>query len=91
MTETARDEPMDRVPVRRRLIGGWQSVAGRFGSVQTLVILALFYVVLIGPVTLVTAVFRRDLLGKRGLWRDGTAWGNADSAAPDLERAKLTS
>lgn len=81
---------MDRLPARRRLIEGWRSVAGRFGGVQTLVVLALFYVVLIGPVTLVTAVFRRDLLGKRGMWREGTAWGEADTAAPDLERAKLT-
>ena len=81
---------VERLPARRRLNDGWHSVVGRFGSVQTLVVLTLFYVVLIGPVTVVTTVFRRDLLGKRGLRREGTAWGDADTAEPDLERAKLT-
>ena len=33
---------------------------------------------------------RRDLLDKRGLGKRGSAWQDADSAAPDLERAKLT-
>jgi len=77
-------------PFWRRLLAGWQAIAGRFGAVQTLVILALFYVALIGPVSIVTFVARRDLLHKRGLGADGSAWLDADSTAPDLERAKLT-
>ena len=39
---------------------------------------------------IVTFVARRDLLHKRGLRATGSAWLDADSAAPDLERAKLT-
>jgi hypothetical protein len=75
----------------RRLLDGWTRIAGRFGSVQTLVILALFYLVLIGPVSLVQTLARRDPLQKRGLNADGSAWNEADTAKPDLERAKLTS
>ena len=42
--------------LRRRLLDGWMVIAGRFGSVQTLMILALTYVLLIGPVGLAQAV-----------------------------------
>ena len=81
---------MEPNPVWRRLLDGWNTVVGRFGFVQTLVILALFYAVLIGPAALMAWLARRDLLDKRGLGSRGSAWRDADSAAPDLERAKLT-
>ena len=74
----------------KRLLDGWNAVVGRFGFVQTLVILALFYAVLIGPAALTAWLARRDLLDKRGLGSRESAWQDADSAAPDLERAKLT-
>jgi hypothetical protein len=63
-------------------------LAGRFGAVQTLVMLGLFYVVLIGPVALGARLFRQDFLDKRQLSPEGTAWRDADTAAPDLERAQ---
>jgi hypothetical protein len=75
----------------RRLLEGWQAIAGRFGYVQTLVILSLFYVALIGPVALGLTLGRRDLLDKRHLKETGSAWRDADTAKPDLERAKLLS
>jgi hypothetical protein len=78
------------MPVWRRLLDGWNAVVGRFGFVQTLVILTLFYAVLIGPAALMAWLARRDLLDKRGLGGQASAWHDADSAAPDLERAKLT-
>ena len=81
----------DERPLWRRLLDGWIAIAGRFGHVQTLVLLAFFYGALIGPASLVSALGRRDLLDKRGLRSAGSAWQDADSAAPDLERAKLTS
>ena len=81
---------MEPKSVWRRLLDGWNAVVGRFGFVQTLVILALFYTVLIGPVALMAWLARRDLLKKRGLGSRESAWQVADSAAPDLERAKLT-
>jgi hypothetical protein len=81
----------DQRPFWRRLLDGWTAIAARFGHVQTLVMLGLFYGALIGPVALVAALARRDLLDRRGLRSGGTAWQDADSAEPDLERAKLTS
>jgi hypothetical protein len=75
----------------RRLLNGWMAIAGRFGSVQTLMILVLTYVLLIGPVALVLAIGRNDPLAKRGLGAAGSAWLDADTAKPDLERAKLLS
>ena len=67
------------------------AIAGRFGGIQTLVILTFFYIVVIGPVSIVTGIAGKDLLGKRGLGKGNTAWCQADTADPDLERAKLQS
>ena len=75
----------------RRLLDGWMTIAGRFGSVQTLMILVMTYVLLIGPVGLALAIGRSDPLAKRGLKAVESAWCDADTAKPDLERAKLLS
>lgn len=75
----------------RRLLNGWMAIAVRFGFVQTTMLLFFFYVLLIGPVSLGLIVGRRDYLGRRGLGAEGSAWRDADTAAPDLERAKLLS
>ena len=75
----------------RRLLNGWMAIAGRFGFVQTLMILVLTYAIVIGPVGVGIAMFRGDLLAKRGLRAEGTAWNDADSAKPDLERAMIQS
>ncbi len=75
----------------RRLLIGWATIAGRFGAVQTLMILSMTYVLLIGPVGLALAIGRSDPLAKRGLRAVESAWLEADSAKPDLERAKLLS
>ncbi len=81
---------MSEVSVWRRLLAGWNAIVGRFGFAQTLVILALSYTLIIGPAAVVASVMRRDLLDRRGLRADGSAWRAADSAHPDLERAKRT-
>ena len=75
----------------RQLLNGWMTIAARFGSVQTLVILSMTYLLLIGPVGLVLAMGRSDPLAKRGLKSVESAWLDADTAKPDLERAKLLS
>jgi hypothetical protein len=75
----------------RQLLNGWMTIAARFGSVQTLVILSMTYLLLIGPVGLVLAMGRSDPLAKRGLKAVESAWLDADTAKPDLERAKLLS
>jgi hypothetical protein len=79
-------EQATRKPFHRRLYEGWLVIAGHFGEVQTLVILGLSYVFMIGPVSLVMA--RKDLLHKRELHAAGSAWNDADTTMPDLERAK---
>ncbi len=81
---------MSEVSMGRRLLAGWNAIVGRFGFAQTLVILALFYALIIGPTAVVISVLRRDLLDRRHLRADGSAWQVADSAEPDLERAKRT-
>ncbi len=73
----------------RRLYGGWLAIAARFGEVQTLIVLTLVYSVVMGPVAVVIAVARRDMLHKRGLRATGSVWGEADTVTnPDLERAR---
>ncbi len=75
----------------RRLLNGWMAIAGRFGVVQTLMILVFTYAIVIGTFGLGISIFRGDLLAKRGLKLAGSAWQDADTAEPDLERAKLLS
>ena len=75
----------------KRLLEGWTAVAGRFGAVQTLVVLGLFYALLIGPAALASRLMGRDHLRKRPLPNGETGWCAADSAPADLERARLTS
>ncbi len=82
---------MERLPFYKRLFQGWMVITARFGFVQTLVILALFYLFLIGPIALGSALGRADYLHKRGLREGASAWDASESAKPDLERAKLAS
>jgi hypothetical protein len=81
----------EQTPLWRRLLEGWMAIAGRFGGVQTLLLLVLVYLTLIGPVAIVQALGRRDQLDKRELWKDGSAWHESESGGTDLERAKLLS
>ena len=75
----------------KQLYGGWLVIAARFGMTQTMVVLGLFYAFLIGPAAIISGVARRDLLDKRYPGDGDTAWREADTSPPDLERAKLTS
>ena len=78
-------------PQRGRLLVGWMAIAERFGGVQTLVLLGFIYLLVIGPVSLVQAIARRDHLDKRVLRAPGSAWRESESGGNDLERAKLLS
>jgi len=82
---------VEQTPLWRRLLNGWMAIAERFGSTQTLVLLAFFYFVLIGPVAAIQALGRRDQLDKRTLRDAGSAWRESESGGNDLERAKLLS
>ncbi len=79
---------MAQQTLRRRLLDGWNAIVARFGFAQTLVILALFYTLMIGPFAMVASLARRDLLDRRRLRVGGSAWRGTESAGADLERAK---
>lgn len=76
------------LPFWKKLYVGWLTVAARFGHVQTLIILAFFYALVIGPMSTAIQIGRGDLLAKRGLRAEGSAWQEADTAKPELERAR---
>ena len=79
----------EAMSIWRRLYLGWLAIAARFGGIQTLVLLAYFYVFLVGPVAGISRLGRRDYLEKAPLDPAQSAWHVADSSRPDLERAKL--
>jgi hypothetical protein len=72
-----------------KLKQGWMAIVGRFGHIQTMVMLVFFYVLLVGPAASISRIGRRDYLEKRQLEPARSAWHDADSASPDLDRAKL--
>ncbi|HUF74688.1 MAG TPA: hypothetical protein VMM35_00355 [Longimicrobiales bacterium] len=73
----------------RKLYEGWLVIAAHFGEIQTQILVALIYAFAIGPMAIVIALARRDLLHKRRLGTAGTAWNEADTVSkPDLERAR---
>jgi hypothetical protein len=77
------------VPFWRRLYEGWLVIAAHFGEVQTLIVVSLVYLLGIGPMSVIVALTRRDLLHKRALRGPDSAWQDADTvSSPDLERAK---
>lgn len=81
--------PVAEESLRLRLGHGWMAIVARFGHAQTLVMLGFLYAFLIGPAALIVALLGRDLLEKRSPQGAPSAWRDADSSAPSLERAKL--
>lgn len=73
----------------RRLYHGWLELAAHFGEVQTLLIVCVVYLFVLGPMAVVAMLAGRDLLAKRGFAAAASAWADADSVSkPDLERVK---
>ena len=60
-----------------RLREGWLQIVACFAEVQTLSLLGLIYVLVIGPASLVSRAVRSDFLSKRELGRAGSAWREA--------------
>jgi hypothetical protein len=81
----------EQLPLWRRLLIGWMAIAAHFGAVQTQLVLVLFYLAFIGPISLALGFGRRDPLDKRALWQQKSAWHESESGGTDLERAKLLS
>ena len=82
--------PEARAPgLARRLQRGWLELAAHFGEIQTLLIVCVVYLFVLGPISLITIVSGRDLLVKRGFDAPASAWNESDSvSSPDLARAK---
>jgi hypothetical protein len=73
----------------RRLYLGWLELAAHFGEIQTLLIVCVVYLFVLGPMAIIATLTRRDLLAKRGFAGAASAWSDADTVSmPDLERAK---
>jgi hypothetical protein len=73
----------------RRLYHGWLELAAHFGEIQTLLIVCIVYVFVLGPMAVIAMLTGRDLLAKRGFAAPASAWTDAESVSkPDLERAK---
>jgi hypothetical protein len=70
----------------RRALDGWLVIAARFGFVQTLVIVSIVYLLLLGPIGVVANLFGADFLNKKKLHEPGSAWSEADTSKPELER-----
>ena len=77
------------VGLGRRLQQGWLELAAHFGEIQTLLIVCVVYLLVLGPISLVATLSGRDLLVKRGFDGPASAWLESDSvSSPDLARAK---
>jgi len=73
----------------RRLLEGWLRIAAHFGEIQTLLIVCVIYVLVLGPMAVGAAALRLDLLKKRDAAEGQSAWAEADTTShPDLERAQ---
>lgn len=83
-------EPSAGTPgIGRRLYLGWLELAAHFGEIQTQLIVSFVYVFVLGPMSIVASLARRDFLAKRGFAGTQSVWNTADSVSrPDVARAK---
>jgi len=65
---------------------GWKKIAQRIGVFNTKLLLFLFYYLMLGPVSLLTRIFQRDMLGKR--IQAGSLYCDGSQSVADPERAR---
>jgi hypothetical protein len=65
----------------------WKRIAGVIGRFQTRVILTIFYVLIVGPVSLLAKLFRHDPLNRR-IDNNAHYWKDHEAQGTDLERAR---
>jgi hypothetical protein len=84
-----RPKPCAQAWARSAAQQGWLELAAHFGEIQTLLIVCVVYLFVVGPTALLATLFGRDLLRKRGFEGSASAWSDADTVSnPDLARAK---
>ena len=72
-----------------RIKDGWMLFARALGRVNTIILLTLVYLVIIGPMALLARMFRKDLLQKKKHSMKTTYWLNRATNEPTLERHKF--
>lgn len=65
----------------------WKKAAAIIGRFQTRILLTVFYVLLVGPVSLLAKLFRHDPLNRR-MDTDADYWKDHEAMGSDLERAR---
>jgi hypothetical protein len=73
------------IPLRRRLYDKWIAFARVLGRINTVVLLTLVYLVVLGPVALVSRILRKDFLD-RGLDARPSYWEDREEEEHTLER-----
>ena len=65
----------------------WKKAAAIVGRFQTRILLTVFYVLVVGPASLIAKLFRHDPLNRR-IDKDADYWKDHDATGSDLERAR---
>ena len=68
------------------LYRGWMAFAHGLAIVNTTLLLSIVYFILIGPMSLIARVLRKDLLGHRQTVK--SAWKNKEPLAHTLEQSR---
>jgi len=71
-----------------RVKDGWLLFARTLGRVNTIILLTLVYVVIIGPMALLVKILRKDLLQKKKNATLTSYWRERASNEPTIERHK---
>ena len=71
-----------------RIKDGWMYFARTLGRVNTIILLTLVYVVIIGPMALLVKILRKDLLQKKMNSTLTSYWRGRASNEPTIERHK---
>jgi hypothetical protein len=72
-----------------RIKDGWMYFARTLGRVNTIILLTLVYLLIIGPMALLAKIFRKDLLQKKKQSMETTYWRDRATNAPTIERHKF--
>jgi hypothetical protein len=68
---------------------GWLLFARTLGRVNTIILLTLIYVMIIGPMALLVKILRKDLLEKKKDSMKTSYWRDRASNEPTIERHKF--
>jgi hypothetical protein len=73
----------------KKIKDGWMWFAKKLGWINTVVLLTIIYVIIIGPMALVIKIFRIDPLQRKQETGKKSYWRTRISSEPTLERHKF--